>query len=137
MSGNDSPENNCGERISSSSFPRVLLVDDEPMMWRMMNRIVGPKYVLETASDTLQAVELLNKHQFHIIVTNYDLPGHDGIWLLKMVKQNSPDAQRVLLSERTTEAINESIKSGLIQRFVLKPVNQDDFANMFTSEDEE
>jgi YesN/AraC family two-component response regulator len=137
MCENDSPEEKNGERISSSSFPRVLLVDDEPMMWRMMNRIVGPKHVLETASDALQAVELLNKHKFHIVVANYDLPGHDGIWLLKMVKQGSPEAKRVLLSERTTEAITENINSGLIHRFVVKPVNQDDFANMFTSEDEE
>ena len=137
MCENGSLEEKNGERISSSSFPRVLLVDDEPMMWRMMNRIVGPKYVLETASDTIQAVELLNKHKFHIIITNYDLPGHDGIWLLKMVKQSSPDAKRILLSQRTTKTINENIKSGLIHRFVIKPVNQDDFANMFNGEDEE
>jgi YesN/AraC family two-component response regulator len=137
MCENDPLAEKDNERISSSSFPRVLLIDDEPMMWRMMNRIVGPKYVLETASDALQAVELLNKHKFHIVVTNYDLPGHDGIWLLKMVKESSPDAQRILLSEHATEAIEENIKSGLIHRFISKPINQDDFANMFTGEDEE
>jgi YesN/AraC family two-component response regulator len=137
MCGNNSQGGKDTARISSSSFPRVLLVDDEPMMWRMMHRIVGPKYILETASDALQAAELLNKHKFHIVVTNYDLPGHDGLWLLKMVKESSPDAQRILLSDQAAEAIDENIKSGLIHRFISKPINQDDFANMFFGEDDE
>ncbi|MCP4199011.1 MAG: response regulator [Proteobacteria bacterium] len=137
MRDNDLQAEKDTERVSSSSFPRVLLVDDEPMMWRMMNRIVGPKYVLETASEALQAVELLNKHKFHIVVTNYRLPGHDGIWLLKMVKESNPDAQRILLTEHAAEAIDENIKSGLIHRSISKPINHDDFANMFTGEDEE
>ena len=128
--------NDC-ERSSSSPFPRVLLVDDEPTMWRMMNRIVGPKFVLETASDALQAVELLHAHQFHVVVANYNLPGHDGIWLLKMAKQSSPDAQRILLSEHDCEAIQEGIASGLVHRFISKPFAQDDFANMFNGEIEE
>ena len=105
------PDSNDCERSSSSPFPRVLLVDDEPMMWRTMNRIVGPKFVLETASDALQAVELLNTHKFQVVVANYDLPGHDGIWLLKMARQSSPHAQRILLSEHESEAIRESISS--------------------------
>lgn len=127
------PDSNDCER-SSSSIPRILLVDDEPMMWRTMNRIVGPKFVLETASDALQAVELLNAHKFQLIITNYDLPGHDGLWLLKMARQSSPNAQRILLSEHDSEAIQESIASGLVHHFIPKPIAQDDFANMFNDE---
>jgi hypothetical protein len=54
-----------------------------------------------------------------------------------MAKESSPDAQRILLSDQAAEAIDENIKSGLIHRFISKPINQDDFANMFFGEDDE
>ena len=134
MGDNAIPDPNDCERSSSTPFPRVLLVDDEPMMWRLMHHIVGQKFVLETASDALQAVELLNTHKFFIVVTNYNLPGHDGIWLLKMVRQSSPKTQRILLSDQENDAIRESVASGLVHRFIAKPFAQDDFANMFCGE---
>jgi YesN/AraC family two-component response regulator len=107
----------------SSSFQRVLLVDDEPMVWRTLNRMLGKNWVLDTASDTVEAVRVFREHKFQIVVADYDMPGHDGIWLLKMVRQINPKVKRVLLSGHDLPGIDELIKSGVIHHFLSKPVD--------------
>jgi len=104
---------------------RVLLADDEPLVWRIVERLLGPQWILETVSDSLQAVEMLHRQRFQVVVADYDMPGHDGIWLLKKVKQIDPQAVRILLSGHSIEAINTYLSSGLVNHFISKPIDQD------------
>lgn len=62
------------------------------------------------------------------VVTDHDLgddEGRDGIWLLEQARQRCPDARRILMSGGKA-TIDEHVASGLVVRFLSKPVGTED-----------
>ncbi len=119
-----SPESEMGE-TATKPLKHVLIADDEPSIWRIFDHLLGPGWIIETVSDSMQALERLGKQKFQVVIADYNMPGHDGIWLLKKVKQIEPKAIRILVSGLRIESIDQYLDSGLIHHFIPKPINQD------------
>ncbi len=120
---------------SVSGLRRVLVVDDEPRICRLVERFLGPKWITITASDANQAVKLLSKSRFHTVITDYDMPGHNGIWLLRWVQKAYPNTRRILYSGNRVPGIVSHLSSNLIQHFIIKPASQVDFQALFNPND--
>jgi EAL domain-containing protein (putative c-di-GMP-specific phosphodiesterase class I) len=105
------------------STARVLLVDDEP------NVTLGIKSALRKepfdfvcAESGEQALEMLSKDPFDVIVSDERMPGMAGSQLLAIVRERHPDIARIILSgQATLEAALHAINSAQIYRFLLKP----------------
>jgi PAS domain S-box-containing protein len=97
----------------ASSF-RVLLVDDEPDMLaigRLLLERAGP-FTVETCASAGEAVERLAGGEFDAVVSDYQMPGMDGLGLLGIVRQRHGHLPFVLFTGRGREevvirAINE------------------------------
>jgi DNA-binding response OmpR family regulator len=71
----------------------VLLADDEPHIRYMLDYKLGRAgYTVLTASDGREAYEMACERHADLIVTDYQMPGGDGLELCKRLKSNAETA---------------------------------------------
>ena len=109
---------------SRSEKPRVLFVDDEPLVLEGLKRSVYREFDTEFATSPEEGLAKVQKSALYpVIVSDMRMPGMDGAEFLSRVRVLSPDSVRVMLTgyadmEAATRAVNE----GRIFRFLNKPV---------------
>jgi len=85
----------------------VLLVDDEPAILDVaqifLERGGGMKVSLSESGPN--ALEMHGLHPFDIIVSDYEMPGMNGIDLLKEVKSRDPDTPFIIFTGRGREHV--------------------------------
>jgi nitrogen-specific signal transduction histidine kinase len=107
--------------------PRLLLVDDEPLLLRAMSRLLSPRFGVTTATSGRQALELLEAGQdFDLIVSDLMMPDLSGMDLFDWLCAHHPQhAQRMIFL--TGGAMNEE-SGAFLDRFpersLRKPVSR-------------
>ncbi|MEN3330283.1 MAG: hypothetical protein V7638_5090 [Acidobacteriota bacterium] len=106
---------------------KLLLVDDETANVRLLERLFREDYFCLMASSGEEAMELLDKHEVAVIITDQRMPQMTGIELLKRSADRRPHMVRILLTGYTDlEALVEAVNCGLVYMYVSKPWNNDD-----------
>lgn len=106
----------------------LLFVDDEENILRSLKRLFRPlRYRIFTALGGALGLEVLEKEQIDLVISDMRMPEMDGAAFLKQVAVRWPDAVRILLTgyadmESTIRAVNE----GHIYRYVSKPWEEHD-----------
>ena len=85
----------------------VLLVDDEPAILDVAQIFLerGGGMVVSLSESGPDALEMLGLHPFDIIVSDYEMPGMNGIDLLKEVKSRDPDTPFIIFTGRGREHV--------------------------------
>lgn len=103
---------------------RVLLVDDEPSLVRAYSRLLTPTYDVETANDAGEAVELLERMSFDVVVTDLRMPGQDGIHVLRAARSRDPDVPVIVLTgSPSLESSVQALEDGAL-KYLVKPVER-------------
>jgi response regulator RpfG family c-di-GMP phosphodiesterase len=96
------------------SASRVLYVDDEPSLCRAFARFFreDPGLTISTAGSPEEAIALMQREVFDVIVSDLRMPGMSGIELLATARRTRPEMRRLLVSgyadfESALDAINE------------------------------
>lgn len=105
---------------------RVLLVDDEENVLQILKNTVSWQEMgvdlLLTAQGARQALEVLERQQVHLLITDIKMPGMDGISLIRRVKEAYPHIRCILLTAYGEfEYAREAIRLG-VENYLLKPV---------------
>lgn len=76
-------------------MPRVLAVDDEPHVTRMVKqRLQSKGYDVMTAPNGFEALQTLSSEgPFDVVVTDYNMPKMDGRQLCEAINQRFPEHQ--------------------------------------------
>src|SRR5512144_2530850 len=78
---------------------RVLVVDDQDDVRRMLLRMLGvSNHETLAASSARDALELARQHPFDLVVSDVQMPGMDGVDLLRALHELDPDLPVLLLS---------------------------------------
>lgn len=105
---------------------KVLLIDDEQEFLDTLSermRVRGMN--VNTAQDTDAAVSAVDSGDYDAIVLDLQMPGMNGIEMLKVIKNSHPDMQVILLSgQATLEAGIQAMKLGAMD-FMEKPADID------------
>jgi PAS domain S-box-containing protein len=104
----------------------LLLVDDEEGIRTVLGlSLADAGYVVHTAADGEAALALFEKVHPTIVLTDIKMPGMDGIELLGIIKERSPDTEVIMITGHgDMELAIESLKLEATD-FVTKPVNPD------------
>ncbi len=98
-------------------MPRILVVDDEPSIVRLVDAYLKPEgYEVLTASDGPSGLKAARAFKPDVLVLDIMLPGMDGLELLQQLRRES-QAYVILLTARTEE----------IDRLVGLSVGADDY----------
>ena len=106
----------------------ILLVDDEAGVLNALRRVFRREnYEIHVAMSGDEALALLDKQSCQLMISDFMMPGMNGVELLRAVKQKHPDIMRIMLTgQAETEAVMGAIKDGAVYKFILKPWNDDD-----------
>ncbi len=101
----------------------VLFVDDEEKILKSLKRgLLDEPYNTLFALSGKEAIEILQREEVHIIVTDMRMPEMSGLELLRIVKQDYPHIVRMVLSGYTqVTTLLTAINQGEIFKFMTKP----------------
>lgn len=101
----------------------ILLVDDESGITDAIRRMLRAEpWQIHQASSGEQALQLLMQHDIQLLITDYKMPGMDGLTLCRKARELSPDTYRLLLSGQVDyAALRHAWQEGDVHRFVAKP----------------
>ncbi len=104
---------------------RLLFVDDEPNILASYRRHFGMLYYVDTAVSGAEALEKMkDRDQYSVIVTDYMMPGMDGLEFAAEAKKISNETVLIINTggpdfDIAMRAVNE----GNIFRFLVKPMS--------------
>ena len=106
----------------------VLFVDDEVNILRALQRLLrNESMTVLTASSPQEALEVLDKAEPEVVVTDQRMPEMSGVDLLYAVRDRHPDIVRMMLTGYTEMKIAvEAINRGEIYRLITKPWNDEE-----------
>lgn len=113
---------------------RIMLVDDEESILKALQRLlrVAPctygnrSFNLEVHAFSSPEVALAHaRHEeYDLFISDFRMPGMDGIEFLKAAKEAQPDAVRLILSGYADlNALLRAVNEVGIERFIAKPWN--------------
>ncbi|MBU0728397.1 MAG: response regulator, partial [Proteobacteria bacterium] len=108
---------------------RILCVDDEKNVLKALNRLfMDEEYEVLLANSGEEGLETLAAEEsVQVIISDYRMPGMNGVDFLKQVYERWPDTVRIVLSGYAdTAAVVAAINEGQIYKFIPKPWNDDE-----------
>ena len=101
---------------------RLLLIDDDEWVRDSMHLFYECEgcqiLTLETAEEGLN---VLNKQDFDIIITDYRLPGLDGLEFLRQVQKRHPVAMKILITAYGSEKLFAEARKLGVHEYIPKP----------------
>ena len=80
---------------------KILVVDDEQRIREMIRKYAEYEgFAVDEACDGLEAVEKAMKENYDLIVLDLNLPGMDGMEILKELRQSNEETKVLILSAR-------------------------------------
>ncbi len=106
---------------------RILVVDDEEIMRDMVANIVNQLgYEGATAQNGQEALEVLKREPFSLLITDIKMPEKDGFELMKEVRAEFPDIYIICMTGHgTAYSYNDVVASGATD-YITKPFTVDE-----------
>jgi len=103
---------------------KVLIIDDERPIRNSLREILEyEKLKIEEATNAIEALEILKKSDFDLILCDIKMPGMDGIELLTKIQEDKPEIPVIMISGHgNVETAVDALKKGAYD-FIEKPID--------------
>ncbi len=104
---------------------RILILDDDPETGEVYRFILHKEgYDVDVATSPQIGLELLDKHQFNILILDLIMPGMSGIEVLERIREKDKDLAIVVVTGYpSVETAVASLKGG-VNDYIEKPIDQ-------------
>lgn len=106
---------------------KILIVDNEPDMLLLLSMLIreNTSYETMTTNNPLEALELIKKGGFSLVITEMKMPVLDGILLLDAIKRIEQDMPVIIMAKYgTVESALEAMRKGAFD-FITKPFRKE------------
>jgi two-component system NtrC family sensor kinase len=102
---------------------RVLLVDDEKLVLSSLRRLLmRESFEVMVAESGPDALGLLEHGEVDLVVSDYKMPGMNGVEFLEQVRVRWPDIRRCMLTAQADrETLDRALQAGTVQVAFRKP----------------
>ena len=111
------------ERNRSS---RLLLVDDDPVILNLLRDMLRLKgYKVVAVSDSEQALELIDRGEFDLVLTELAMPVLSGWEIARRTKAKNNDTPVVMMTGRWAQYEGEDLSGKGVDLILAKPLSWD------------
>jgi len=101
---------------------KILIVDDDNAYLNVLEKIFSKmEYAAEFVGSSEEALEILKKKKFPLIITDLDLPGQDGVELCKQIREIDSKSVVYALSGYIAEYDTENLEEAGFDGYLCKP----------------
>jgi len=106
----------------AATFSSVLVIDDEPVVLDVFQRVLGEKGLsTRLARNAEEALAFIEREQFGCVLADKNLPGLDGIEIVRRVRQSQPHCACIVMTAyASTESAVEALRLGAVD-YIAKP----------------
>jgi response regulator RpfG family c-di-GMP phosphodiesterase len=105
----------------SGDRSRILIVDDEPEITAILSDLFAAKYYSTSAASAEEALQVLAKNDYELVVSDITMPGMSGLEMIPHVRNMSPNTVVVMISGmQTVESAIDALRLGAFD-YVMKP----------------
>jgi len=116
------------------SKSRVLIVDDDPGMTRLLTKFVetsfGEQVTCTSLTDSREALARINDGVVDILFPDLAMPDIDGLDLLRAAKERNALTQVILLTGQTGHESLICALEGGAANYLVKPIRKEDVAEV-------
>lgn len=121
------------QNINTNQTIRVLVVDDNPANRKLACEFLRPLGTITSSAESgFEALKLVDKHQFDLILMDVQMPGLNGMETTQQIRQKEKGARTpivALTAHAVAEQKTKLLLSGM-DDFLSKPVSEEDLINM-------
>ncbi len=107
---------------------KVIIADDEERVLKLINALIDwEKLQLElvgTASNGIEAIQLIKTRNPDILITDIRMPGLDGLELISAAKDIKPNLEMMIVSGHANFPYAQTAISYGVNDYLLKPINK-------------
>ncbi|WP_243545293.1 HD domain-containing phosphohydrolase [Pseudodesulfovibrio tunisiensis] len=102
---------------------RILIVDDDEKLLRSFERVLRSRFDVSVAENATRALSMIGAEEpYAIIISDYRMPGMNGVDFLARVMEVAPDTVRILLTGHAdVQVAIKAVNEGNIFRLLDKP----------------
>jgi two-component system chemotaxis response regulator CheY len=116
--------------MGNAPVRKILVAEDDEFSLKLIGKLLAlAGYTVSKARDGAQALDLLSREQFALLITDVNMPRMGGLRLLEEVKKKYHiPAIVVTASDIDSDTQRRSYSLGAV-RFIIKPVDQNELLN--------
>ncbi|MDO9288445.1 MAG: response regulator [Thermodesulfovibrionales bacterium] len=106
---------------------KILIIDNDPAMVTLLSMLIREKtpYKTEATNNPLEAIEMVKKDGFSVVIAEMKMPVLDGLELLEAVKHIAEDIPVIILSAYgDIESALEAMRKGAFD-YMTKPFRKE------------
>ena len=117
------------------SDPRVLVADDDQSIRQLLCTIVKREhFAVDCVPDGLHAIEMLQQHEYSLILLDLMMPRLDGFGVIQWLKEHPPLQKPIILvitayADQKFKEVDPSLVAGVLR----KPFEVGDLAGLIQS----
>ena len=104
---------------------KILIAEDNDSNFVLMTYILKKFYQFDRARDGQEAVDMVDKDQYDIVLMDIKMPIMTGLEATKAIKEKHPDLPIVALTANAFDSDRQAAMEAGCDDFLAKPVSSD------------
>lgn len=104
---------------------KILVAEDNDSNFILMSYILRKSYLFERANNGLEAVEMVEKGQYDVVLMDIKMPVMDGLEATRLIKMKHPELPVVALTANAFDSDRQLAMEAGCDAFLSKPVNRE------------
>ncbi|OQY21401.1 MAG: hypothetical protein B6I34_07410 [Anaerolineaceae bacterium 4572_32.1] len=116
--------------MSVSRKTRILIVEDEEKVAFFLKEGLSDLqegYIVASASSAEEALDALDARNFDLIITDFRLPGQNGLELIRKLRISHPQAVTMLITAYGSDELEAAAYKQNVARYLTKPFRLNEF----------
>jgi DNA-binding response OmpR family regulator len=104
-----------------NAFPRILVIDDDRFWLETLAEFLRRRgFVVLEAKSAYEALDVLDREEVALVISDYRLPGMDGLHLVRHLRQRRKRVAVVMVSNEEEPKLAERVLSAGALAFLAK-----------------
>jgi DNA-binding NtrC family response regulator len=105
---------------------KILIVDDDRILCKnLKEHLISKGYIPICAYSGMEAIGVIKESDFHLVLTDLQMPYIDGFGLLKFIKQTKAELPVILMTGDDDSTVKDKAFELGVSEFIKKPFNME------------